>query len=301
MNLNPKEDAKKALDIIENGYNFAEGFATHNPVWYFTTENLNELFNNFNFEGKDVLTICSSGDHAINAILRGAKKIDCFDINVLTAYYTSLKIAAIRQLSYEKFISSFIERNLNIDVYKRIRRNLDQDVEDFWDIMFKNIIWKENILDTDLFIRQSSKKDVCINNTYLKKDKYYELKDKLKNANISNISYITSSLTDLPKNTTNLYDLMFLSNLNDHADKMFKKDFATKYKNFITMDLANCGKEDAKIVAAYLYSHKTNNHFIECFKDIADIVSFTYFFNEAYKGRFDYYQNLKDRAIIYKK
>ena len=76
-------------------------------IYPFTNENIKGYYELFDFEDKDILCVTSSGDHVINSIFKGAKNIDAFDQNILSKYYTELKIGAIKTLSLEEFINFF--------------------------------------------------------------------------------------------------------------------------------------------------------------------------------------------------
>ena len=96
-----------ALDQIH----ICSGFNKYSRVYRMTNENLNALNKIIDVKGKDVLTVCGSGDQYLNFILRGAENVDVFDINKLTEYYLILKITAILVLSLEDFKKFFIGLN----------------------------------------------------------------------------------------------------------------------------------------------------------------------------------------------
>jgi len=87
-------DFKQAA-IIASGSKEVEGY---DKVYHASNENLAELFNNLSVEGKDVLTVCGSGDQAFYSHFGGAKDVDIFDINKLTYYYFLLRKWSIEYL-----------------------------------------------------------------------------------------------------------------------------------------------------------------------------------------------------------
>ena len=73
-------------------------------IYPWTNEDLGGAFNNFCQPNSKVLTVCSSGDHVLNAVLRGCSDITTFDINKFTFYYLDLKMAAIESFSRTDFL-----------------------------------------------------------------------------------------------------------------------------------------------------------------------------------------------------
>ena len=55
-------------------------------IYPFTTENINGYIDMFDLKDKSLFTVGSSGDQAINAILKGCKDITVLDINPFTKY-----------------------------------------------------------------------------------------------------------------------------------------------------------------------------------------------------------------------
>ena len=97
---------KCAIDICEGKYvrqEFAE-------IYPFTTENISGYINKFNLNNKSLLTLGSSSDQAINAIMHDCKDISILDICPFTKFYFYLKKAAILSLNYDEFLSFFCYR-----------------------------------------------------------------------------------------------------------------------------------------------------------------------------------------------
>ena len=60
-------------------------FGNFDPSYLCTNEDM-KLYPKENLKGKNILTITSSGDHALNAILNGGDIIDSFDVNQYSKY-----------------------------------------------------------------------------------------------------------------------------------------------------------------------------------------------------------------------
>lgn len=73
-------------------------------IYPFTTENISGYIDNFNLKDKSLLTVGSSGDQVINAILKGCKDTTLLDINPYTKLYYYLKAASIITLNLDGFM-----------------------------------------------------------------------------------------------------------------------------------------------------------------------------------------------------
>ena len=76
-------------------------------IYPFTTENIAGYIDNFDLKDKSLLTVGSSGDQALNAILKGCRDITVIDINPYTKYYYYLKAAGVLSFKEEEFLSFF--------------------------------------------------------------------------------------------------------------------------------------------------------------------------------------------------
>ena len=65
----------KKTDLIRNDY-LAESF---DKIYFSSNENLKGICSNFNFYGKNILTVLSSGDQPFHLYNSGAQNIDFFD------------------------------------------------------------------------------------------------------------------------------------------------------------------------------------------------------------------------------
>ena len=224
-------------------------------LYPFTNENINGYYSNMDFNDKNVLTVVSSGDHIINAILMGASEVDAFDINPLAKYYVELKIAAIKSLSFEEFLLFLYNKStfkipkyyLNKDIYKKIRNELSGNYREFWDYVFETYTPKQlykSFLFTDDFLDLSS---LLKANSYLKEENFYRLKEILK---YKKVTYYDISLIDI-KNIDKVFDLIILSNVPAFSNRIYKRDFIKNLKELIeTLKYSN-----TKVVVSNLYSN----------------------------------------------
>ena len=186
-------------------------------LYPFTTENIKGYIEKLDIKDKNILTTTSSGDHILNSYLMGAKSVDGFDINPLAKYYSELKIASIKELTLEEFLSFLYNKNpyflpkkyLNEDTYYRVSKHLDEKTQNFWNYVFnkysKNKIEKSHLFTRDFLNRKALLKS----NLYLNKDNYIRLRHIL---DTKRSNYYDLDISDINKLDNN-YDIIMLSNI----------------------------------------------------------------------------------------
>lgn len=95
--------SKKSDFYISSDYAFQD----ESSVYLFTNENISGYLNGVN--PNRVLTVASSGDHAFEAYLAGARHVDTFDINSYQRHVLELKTHMIRNLPYHDFMDFFFD------------------------------------------------------------------------------------------------------------------------------------------------------------------------------------------------
>lgn len=262
-----------------------------NSIYLFTTENIKGYMNELNLENKKIITVTASSDHILNAILKGATEILTFDVNILTKYYMDLKLEAIKKLSFEEFKKVFLyenEMSLNYDVIRKL--NLPQDSKEFWlkeMDKYDNgpLLRKSNLFNTKYFNPESK----ISQNIYLNKESYDIIKSKL---STTKITFINCSVEDLEIDKH--YDYMFLSNIPDYLDLIFKENTLVEYKKVINKFKKNV----SHIYMAYIYDINKNNFRsdidnIELVKEIFKSIKIKEI-DTALEG----YENIKDGVVI---
>lgn len=211
-------------------------FGNFDPSYLWTNEDM-KLYPIENLKGKNILTITSSGDHALNAILNGGNMIDSFDVNLFSKYVSALKIAMIKKYGYYDFFKrmDWIENieslnfNSKENIIDSIREYLSHDEYLFWSTFeYLRINNKVNFNDV-INVYGSLKK-----NAYTDAFSYNKLKRNLKKAKIT---YYDSDIMDIEKSVNKKYDRVFLSNVleyvlasngprfvNNYNDAMIKLD-----------------------------------------------------------------------------
>lgn len=212
-----------AQSIVRGNYSNLNGkntFHSESFIYKKTNEKLNEFIDLLLNKDK-VLSVIGSGDQILNTLLTKPSKIDAFDISVFPKFFLKLKITSIKSLSRDEYIKfffstteTFLDEYYDDLYFDKIRKELDDESEDFWTYLFQYNDWYD-IYNSTLFSSESVfEEQAIIQNKYLDNNEYYKLRDILQNVQIN---YIESNLLDLKINDT--YDLIYLSNILEYVKK----------------------------------------------------------------------------------
>ena len=112
------------------------------PLYAFTTENIGGYLRTLGTVGPRVLTVAASGDHLLNAALLGGRDFELFDVNSRTAWWTELKLAALRVLPFDEFRTFFLREAdgggrlnraaLDVALFQRLLPRLSQGCRSFF-------------------------------------------------------------------------------------------------------------------------------------------------------------------------
>ena len=225
----------KKTQIILSDQQSTTIFNELSPAYLFTTENISGYLDNLNLEGKDVLTVVGSGDHILNAILKGAKKVDAFDISTYAIMLYYLKEAAIKTLTYQEFIEFFFYRESQSDYYKKIRLSLEPGSLTFWDYIYNQMGFK--LFHASIFrgnyysyapIAQVRK--LSFISSYLTEKNYNYLKTKINDCKITCYQRECKDLYDI----LSMYDYMFFSNIIQYQIDGDLEKFRTSISRYFT-------------------------------------------------------------------
>lgn len=237
-NSDLKNDVDSAIKLLHNGksnyWNYKK-FHHYDSIYPYNNEAIVDYYDGFNYNGK-VLSVASSGDHMLNAIVKGASDITLFDINKLTIYYCILKLVAASVLDRKEFFAFFGDSKCTAprfylkDIYYKIVAFLPQEILQFWNKMYEN-----DISNPDRCKNLFNLISVPSDNAYYSDDGYNLLKDNVKK--IDSIKFICSDIMELPEklNDNDVYTTMFLSNICAYIPK---EDFK-KFCHIIFEDLYN--------------------------------------------------------------
>lgn len=260
-----------ATKKCQNEYYPGSKYNMFNEIYPFTTENISGYINYFDLLNKSLLTVGSSGDQVINAIMHGCKEITLLDINPYVKYYYYLKASAIICLSYDEYILffkhnhypdafSYNKEAFNKELFNKLKdtlRIMDYESYLFWDELIQN--FKGSKVRRKLFSNdESNTKIIKSCNPYLINQENYEsTKDQIKKV------FPTFIIEDLHEvNLQKKYDNIWLSNI-----AMYKK--MQQVLSFV-YQLDNNLNENGKLLISYLYRMKEDTQYKIEWPDIYD-------------------------------
>ena len=242
-------------------------------IYPFTTENISGYIDKFNLKDKSLLTVGSSGDQVINAILKGCKDITLLDINPYTKFYYYLKVASMLTLNLDEFMAflrfkdypNIFEDNknvFNIESWNKVKimlRLIDYESYLFWDELFQTINLEK--IRKRLFSLDEYNSKLILNcNPYLKsQDLYEEIRNKVKNIHPT---FINSNIfnVDLKRK----YDNIWLSNI---GTSITKEEMIIK----MTDNLVKFLNKDGLLLISYLYETDKNTKYEESWNIIYNL------------------------------
>ena len=235
--------------------NDARNFNCSDEIYYNSNEKLNTIYNNFDFNDKNILSVLGSGDQAFNLINRGAKKVDLFDRNNMTIYYFYLRIWIIEYLNtyyYQKYLNKdFIK-----DLIKIVRPKSLEEAKSlyFWRYLVRNNLFGD--YEDSVFSRDSE----GMKNNNIKN--LTKIKDFIKK---NDFSFRNIDITD-DVSIDKKYDYLILSNISEwlcYSDY----DKIWKFTNNI-FDLLN---NDGIAICSTLWVDDCDGNVREVFKRKFDI------------------------------
>lgn len=202
-------------EVYEDFFNYTIGKA-----FAISNEQLDQVFYKANLKNKSFLTVGSSGDQALNAILCGCKDITIIDANIFTQYFIEYKLAFIKTFNYEAFSNLFIKSEFfDWRIYAKLSHHLSPKVKQFWDTLMldqtEDCNWgefgaktiKENMLFVDHRDRHS---------LFYKNKKAYNRLQSLLNSETVNLEFVHAEFQNFPKVLKKKYHFINLSNIYDY-------------------------------------------------------------------------------------
>lgn len=233
------------LRQVEAGkaFNFGVPFSIHQKVYAKTNENIGGYVNPKYFhDRKSALSVLASGDHVFNMILNGVERIDTFDSNELTVYFSlGIKRSAILKYNYEDYLV-FMNKLINSDNREEVNElirglfpYMEKEHKKYWEavIDYNNKVQKVNGTNLNLFSL------LLINYMITRYKSLYasdEEKYNLVRERISKttINFKCADCLDVPKNYDEKYDAVLLSNIPDYLFRNFGGTL--DYSNFAAIE-----------------------------------------------------------------
>lgn len=228
------------------GKDISMNWAT-SKVYPFSNEYLGEIFKKIDLRGKRALVVGSSGDQALHAIDKGAEEVTILDANMWTKPFVELKLASMKNLSFEDFQQYICKGNIQDHrYYAKVSSGLSEQSKAFWDSFILNYsgydaeIAKWNFFHNAI-VGQNFQYGMKNHSYYMDKDAYERVREKLKKAKV-NIEI--AELQEFPQKAKEKYNLILLSNIYDYVED---EDFFPIFKELNDKHLADDGKIQAYI------------------------------------------------------
>lgn len=178
-------------------------------LYLFSNENLGTYYKRLDLKGKRVLTVGSSGDQILYSLYYGADEVVCYDICPLSKYYFDLKVACIKNFSFEEFnrLIDLSKMIFSEEVYVKVSHDIKGESRRFWDSLYL-----EGFNDYDYDINRLHwkhlSKDVYTNNEEI----YTELQSILKSG--VKVRHMCGDVRDIPQKLARYkFDAIMLSNI----------------------------------------------------------------------------------------
>lgn len=244
-------------EIYDDCFNYTTGKA-----FAISNEQLAKIFARLNLSNKKVLTVGSSGDQAINAILRGSKDITIIDANIFARYFIEYKLAVIKIFDFKTFNEIFIKHDFfEWHIYAKISHLLSPQVKQFWDTLMLD-------LDTDSYsssfnARAIKDKMLMIDHNdrhskFYRNEKTYNMLQQLLNQGNITIQFITAEFSKFPTVLKCKYDFIYLSNIYDyyaHNRHSFSKIVDMLYERNLNPNGKIVANYDFDRVSSFAPSH----------------------------------------------
>lgn len=200
---------------------------TPSKVYRASNESLDEVSRVVgSLDGERVLTVGSSFDQVLTAVLSGAKDITLMDANILAKYYAEYKMAMIKNFDFENFVSLMKSGSYLFSpcIFKKIFHDLSEESAQFWGTIFLD---QDSSFDTKMRLFHYSYEFEA--EFYKSKEAYLKLREKL---NDVDLKFCLGEFKDFPKLADGKYGYIDLSNIFDYvSDKSFKRVFDDLYNN----------------------------------------------------------------------
>ena len=216
------------------------------------TENINGYYDLLDFNNKSVLTVIGASDHVFNAALKGAKKIDAFDVSIYAIMFYYLKEAAIKALSYDEYMMFFFNNIYGFDkeTFTKIKPYLNEQAIQFWSMIF-NLENPSEIVFTNfvklLVIYEAVRTKFRNISACMSPENFYILKRKIDSCDIRVFLSDAKSLEEIDGK----YDYMFFSNIRDYEDNNAFDASISRYISKL--------KINGQIFAKYCYMKPTES------------------------------------------
>ena len=200
-------NVKYEIDITERLLN-NKSLSNFGKIYYASNEELKSIFSNFDFKGKDVLTVVGSGDQTFYFYNSLAKQVDMFDKNKLAFYYFFLRKWIIdfygtfyiefENMNNRYFFDLFASVKPSCDLEKSALEYWKKFIEIYSYVCFYDLVYfcAKETMDTNIIT------DLSIISKIINES----------NPNLYNINIVDKN------DIKNKYDVIYTSNISEYID-----------------------------------------------------------------------------------
>lgn len=240
-NINITEALDYSLQLMHKPVEQEDTFSSYSPIYLAPTSNLKDMVNLFNVnkDNKSALVVGSQGGLAFELLLKGYKKIDCFDKNILQYMYFELILVAIKNLTFEGF-TKFLTGNKNLfllsdDILNHLIYHLSPMAFEYWrelqDFNFGFINTKNGLFRSDYYLD----KDYLAKLSSIYNENDFLRLQKILNNKEYEIDYHICDIEDIPYEFEgNKYDLIMFDNIFQYYKSIPKLDNVAAANRFAT-------------------------------------------------------------------
>ena len=246
-------------------------------IYFSSNECLKNIFSQFDFKEKDILTVLGSGDQAFYFYDSNAKSVDIFDINKLAFYYYFLRMWVVKYMNsfylpigfttyyifrlielvkptskdeynalefWKKYALLFENNNhLRINLFEDFDYSLPNKIENLKKIRKRILLNDNNMYNIDIssnFILDKKYDVIYVSNisNWLDKDKFILYRDNLYSL-LNDSGYVICANLSLNGPTS-------------HEKEVFEKNF-----DYYDLPVEYCSKKDEFIAPGYFYIKKS--------------------------------------------
>lgn len=264
--------------------NFSAPWSVITRLYSHSTEITEDYLKDFDLKEKRIVTVGSSGDQVLTFAHLGSKDITLMDANPLTPFFVNLKIAALKSLPREDFLTFFNQNNddfMNIRIYGKVRELLDETTKVFWDKLYD-----DNMQD-QIFHIYSRASESSIPPYLVNDEVYLQLRNKIDDVKIK---FYQSDISTFHEHLDGEYDLIDLSNIYTYVkNEKFWTAIDNLYPHLTKEGFLKLHYDDPKTIDEFSYLNKKS--FSVSVKNIDNV--FILWQNDEYL----YEQNHKNKTI----
>ncbi|MDR2413219.1 MAG: hypothetical protein LBD50_03345 [Rickettsiales bacterium] len=226
------------------------------PAYLFANENLRDSMLR-RCAGKDCLVVNGSGDYKLSALHYGVRRVDSFDINIVSKYLLDIKEQVILNFSLSEFLEFFHSEKsfFSADMCAQINKGLSKGAQMLCEMAQER---PDRIFCSNTPRRKkvhiSQQYDIK-NIPYLQsQENYNSVKSRLSGTETKFYRKDATKIVRFIKNKK--YDFVHLSNIVAYSDQIFpnSSDSLTEFYDKIIIPISGLLKDGGVLIGGYVYN-----------------------------------------------